>query len=336
MQRLLKYQELHTVWSLWVEEIQQCMDQFLLNFLVSQWKKKPKQNIKSSWEQRERQRQRGRAFKFLASFWCSPCHERPRQIKQGGQTEIVSLVRGRAVPMLHMMWQVLGRGSCPPPFQPAWLQMLASQIPKETCCQRPNSVFKWNKWQVGGYRVISFPGVNKDSSAIVLSAIKRISATHLLCCCRIHLLVFVVPNGQFLPYVLLCLNSWGSKKIRACMCKSVCSWAQPHWLNWSAFPVPLRHYSNQHILRFLMHTWTSSHLSLYIFSAGPRSTLECLDPVFFPYMALICRSVLLYLIDSTQNMAQFREGANKGTAKGKVERRKDNVNLWFRVKGRDP
>ncbi len=55
--------------------------------------------------------------------------------------------------------------------------------------------------------VISYPNVSKVNSAVVLSAIKRISEIHFLLLLQTIQLVFVVPNGQFLPYVLCCLNS---------------------------------------------------------------------------------------------------------------------------------
>lgn len=58
-----------------------------------------------------------------------------------------------------------------------------------------------------GGGVISYPSVSKDNSAVVLSAIKRISATNFLLLLQTVQLVFVVPNGQFLPYVLCRLNS---------------------------------------------------------------------------------------------------------------------------------
>lgn len=46
-----------------------------------------------------------------------------------------------------------------------------------------------------GGGVISYPSVSKDNSAVVLSAIKRISATHFLRLLQTIQLVFVVPNG---------------------------------------------------------------------------------------------------------------------------------------------
>lgn len=55
--------------------------------------------------------------------------------------------------------------------------------------------------------VISSPGVSEDNFAVVLSAIKRISATHFPLLLQTIQPVFVVPNGQFLPYVQCCLNS---------------------------------------------------------------------------------------------------------------------------------
>lgn len=74
-------------------------------------------------------------------------------------------------------------------------------------------IFKRDERQVGGRvdggEVISYPGESEDNSAAVLSAIKRISASQFLVLLLLQTtqLVFVVPNGQFLPYVLCCLNS---------------------------------------------------------------------------------------------------------------------------------
>lgn len=61
----------------------------------------------------------------------------------------------------------------------------------------------------GGRGGISYPGEREDNSAAVLSAIKRISASQFLVLLLLQTtqLVFVVPNGQFLPYVPCCLNS---------------------------------------------------------------------------------------------------------------------------------
>lgn len=64
-------------------------------------------------------------------------------------------------------------------------------------------------WAGGRGGGISYPGEREDNSAAVLSAIKRISASQFLVLLLLQTtqLVFVVPNGQFLPYVPCCLNS---------------------------------------------------------------------------------------------------------------------------------
>lgn len=65
-------------------------------------------------------------------------------------------------------------------------------------------------------------------------------------------------------------------------------------------------------------------LSLGIFSAGPRSKLECFVPVFFPYMAFRCRSVFCYLFGKTfpgpWGGDVWEPGGQEGNAKKRGER----------------
>lgn len=135
-----------------------------------------------------------------------------------------------------------------------------------------------------GGGIISLPGVNKDSCAIVLSAIKRISANPFsyaaadliacVCCLKwpISVLCAVLPEQL-------------RQQNNQCMCVYVQEMERSHiyWTHlcvscsfWTL--VQSAHPQNALTLR---HPPFTLPLSLCIFSVPPRSPLECLVPVFF-------------------------------------------------------
>lgn len=183
------------------------------------------------------------------------------------------------------MWQVTARRRRQPLLRAVWLPTLASQVHDKFKVGLVKSFLIVVSIRVGKkgtacewvVELFPIPAWARNNSAVVLSAIKSISATHFPPLLQTMQHVFLVPNGQFLPYVLRCLNSRGSKTISVyvsmCICActtsiSVCSYAKS--LNFLFFcnisPISI----SLHFLHAHACTHTHTCLDILPLSSPPR------------------------------------------------------------------